>query len=250
MRKNKGINLGRIDKSDRIVKLPVVLLGTVLIALPVHAQNSGMGGIGPGPRPGISAGLGQRRGFAHSGRRNFFPGSAFLPYGCFDSDFDRSDDSDSHENSPPVQVFVDPPAQPPVPPPPPADSFLLEFHDGQYVRIPTGGQLPNPPELTSGDTSRASGARPGGAHQKEAALPVPALPRAVLLFREGSREEIERYVIQNDVIYAGSNYWSTGSRTQTIPIAQLDVPATLKLNQQRGAKFRLPSGPGEIAVRF
>lgn len=250
MRKNKRISLGRIEKLNRIAILSAVLLGAALIALPVHAQNRGMGGIGLGTRLGNPSGLGQKRGFAHSGRRNFFAGSTFLPYGCFDSDFDRSDDPDSQENSPPVQVFVDPPAPPPVPPPPPADSLLLEFHDGQYVRIPTGSHLPNPPELTSGDTSRASGARPGVANQKEAALPVPALPRAVLLFRDGSREEIERYVIQNDVIYAGSNYWSTGSWTQKIPIAQLDVPATLKLNQQRGAKFRLPSGPGEIAVRF
>jgi hypothetical protein len=99
-------------------------------------------------------------------------------------------------------------------------------------------------------SSQVPGLRTGVASQKEAALPSPALPRAVLLFRDGRKEEIERYVIQNDVIYVASDYWSTGSWTKQIPIAQLDVPATLKLNQQRGAKFRLPSGPGEIAVRF
>jgi len=30
----------------------------------------------------------------------------------------------------------------------------------------------------------------------------------------------------------------------------LDIPASLKLNNERGAKFSLPSGPNEIVVRF
>jgi hypothetical protein len=250
MRKNMRMGMDRIEKVNRIEILSVVMLGAALFAFPVHAQNRGMGGVAPGPRLGNQIGLGLRRGFAHSGRRNFFAGSTFLPYGCFDPAPYEDDDMDSREASPPVQVYVAPPAQPPVPPRPPADSLLLEFHDGQYVRIPTGGHLPNPPELMSGDSSQAPGVQPGVANQKEAALRAPVLPRAVLLFRDGRKEEIERYVIQNDVIYAGSDYWSTGSWTQKIPIAQLDVPATLKLNQQRGAKFTLPSGPGEIAVRF
>jgi hypothetical protein len=99
-------------------------------------------------------------------------------------------------------------------------------------------------------SSQPPGIRPGVASQKEAAPHSPALPRAVLVFRDGHREEIERYVIQNDVIYANADYWSTGSWKRKIPTAQLDVPATLSLNQQRGGRFSLPSGPGEVAVRF
>jgi hypothetical protein len=242
--------MDRIDKIIRIGILPIVMLGATLIVLPGHAQVHGMGGVGPGSRPGNPVGPGRRTGFAGPGRRNFFAGSTFLPYGCFDPDFDQGDDPDSREASPPVQVHVEPPAQPPVPPPPPADSLLLEFHDGQYVRIPTGGHLPNPQELMSADSSRGPSARPGVANLKGAPLPVPALPRAVLIFRDGHKQEVERYVIQSDVIYAGSDYWSTGSWSNKIPIAQLDVPATLKLNQQRGTKFSLPVGPSEIAVRF
>jgi len=250
MRKKKRMNLDRTEKINRIGILSVAMLGAILVVSPGHAQVRGMGGVGPGSRPGNPVGLGRRTGFARSGRRNFFAGSTFLPYGCFDPYFDQGDDLDSREASPPVQVFVDPPAQPPVPPPPPADSLLLEFHDGQYVRIPTGGHLPSLSELTPAGSPQASGTWPDVTSQKVAAPPSPPLPRVVLLFRDGHKQEIERYVIQNDVIYAGSDYWSTGSWSNKIPIAQLDVPATLKLNQQRGAKFRLPSGPGEIAVRF
>jgi hypothetical protein len=239
-----------IEKFNRIGILGVVMLEAALIALSAHAQVRGMGGVGPGSLPGNPVGLGRRTGFARSGRRSFFTGSTFLPYGCFDPDSDQDDDQNSRDVAPPVQTFVEPPAQPPVPPPPPADSLLLEFHDGQYVRIPTGRHLPSLPELMPADSSQAPGMRPGVASQKEAALPSRALPRAVLVFRDGHREEIERYVIQNNVIYANADYWSTGSWTRRIPTAQLDVPATLRLNQQRGGKFSLPSGPGEIAVRF
>ena len=88
------------------------------------------------------------------------------------------------------------------------------------------------------------------ASRMETAQPSPALPAAVLVFRDGHTEEVEKYVIQGGVINARSDYWSTGSWTRKIPIAELDVPATLKLNEERGGKFSLPSGPSEIVVRF
>jgi hypothetical protein len=72
----------------------------------------------------------------------------------------------------------------------------------------------------------------------------------VLVFRDGHREEIEKYLIQGDVVYASGDYWSTGSWTKKISISELDVPATLKLNEERGGKFNLPSGPNQIVVRF
>ena len=50
-------------------------------------------------------------------------------------------------------------------------------------------------------------------------------------------------------IYSKADYWTTGSWTRKIQIADLDVPATLKLNQERGVKFALPASPNEIVVR-
>jgi hypothetical protein len=49
-------------------------------------------------------------------------------------------------------------------------------------------------------------------------------------------------------IYSKADYWSSGSWTKKIQIADLDVPATLKLNQERGLKFELPAGPNEVVV--
>jgi predicted amidohydrolase len=70
------------------------------------------------------------------------------------------------------------------------------------------------------------------------------------VFRDGHREEVNRYVIQGDVIYASADYWSTGSWSNRIPMSQLDVLATVKANRERGVQFDLPSGPNEVVVYF
>jgi hypothetical protein len=79
--------------------------------------------------------------------------------------------------------------------------------------------------------------------------PPVKLPPTVLVFRDGHQEEMESYTIVGPVLYTRSDYWTTGSWTREIGIAQLDVPATVRLNQERGVKFNLPSGPHEIIVR-
>jgi hypothetical protein len=57
------------------------------------------------------------------------------------------------------------------------------------------------------------------------------------------------FTIMNGIIYSKADYWSSGSWTRKIQIADLDVPATLKLNHERGLKFVLPSGPDEVVMR-
>jgi hypothetical protein len=71
----------------------------------------------------------------------------------------------------------------------------------------------------------------------------------VLVFRDGHRKEVRAYTIIGSVIYTSSDYWSAGSWTKQVPIAQLDLPATVQLNRERGGKFSLPSGPSEIIMR-
>jgi hypothetical protein len=52
-----------------------------------------------------------------------------------------------------------------------------------------------------------------------------------------------------DVLYEQSNYWTSGSWTRKIPMADLDLPATIKANQQRGIVFKLPAGPNEVVLQ-
>jgi hypothetical protein len=83
------------------------------------------------------------------------------------------------------------------------------------------------------------------------ATPSPVkLPPAVLVFKDGHQEEVVKYVVNGNFLYTSADYWSTGSWTRRIPIGDLDVPASVKANADRGAKFTLPSRPSEVVVRF
>jgi hypothetical protein len=75
------------------------------------------------------------------------------------------------------------------------------------------------------------------------------LPAAVLVFRDGHREEAAKYTIVGGIIYLKGDYWTTGSWTRKIRVTDLDVPSTLKANSERGAKFSLPSRASEVILR-
>ena len=74
-------------------------------------------------------------------------------------------------------------------------------------------------------------------------------PPALFVFRDGHHEESSDYSIISGVIYARGEYWTNGYWSKQIPLAQLDLPATLKANQERGLTFRLPSAPNEVITR-
>jgi hypothetical protein len=130
--------------------------------------------------------------------------------------------------------------------------LVLELQGDHWVR------LTNYSELQSGERSSQPalpGSKPpspvpaANPHRTQAAEPSSELPPAVLVFRDGHNEEIRKYTIVGTTIYTTSDYWNSGSWTRKIQIADLDVPETLKLNQERGAKFTLPSGPNEVMMR-
>lgn len=60
-------------------------------------------------------------------------------------------------------------------------------------------------------------------------------PETVLVFRDKHTQEIQNYAI------VGNTLWVfTEQRAWKIPIANLDVPATTRANEDRGADFQLP----------
>jgi hypothetical protein len=84
--------------------------------------------------------------------------------------------------------------------------------------------------------------------QAEAAPPQPALleqpsiardvkPRepTVLVFRDGHQQEVTNYAIMGQTVYV------LDDRTQKIPLANLDVPGTVKANDDRGMEFKIPA---------
>lgn len=110
--------------------------------------------------------------------------------------------------------------------------LLLELHGDQWVEVHSFRSLSEGPQTLS----------PG--NQK----PNP-LPPAVLVFRDGHREEVSSYSIIGPVIYTKADYWASGKWTRKIQIADLDLPATFEQNQERGVKFELPSSPDEVMIR-
>ena len=71
--------------------------------------------------------------------------------------------------------------------------------------------------------------RPAASHQSRQE------PATVLVFRDGHEKKIENYAI------VASTLWNVaGTRTEKIPLDSLDIPATIRLNEQRGVDFQLP----------
>src|SRR5271157_4143766 len=62
------------------------------------------------------------------------------------------------------------------------------------------------------------------------------MPATVLVFRDRHTREIQNYAI------VGQTLWSFAAQhTERIPLADLDLTATVKANDDRGLSFRLPS---------
>lgn len=71
----------------------------------------------------------------------------------------------------------------------------------------------------------------------------------LLIFRDGRAESTGGYAVIGDALYEQTNYWSSGSWTKKIPLADLDLAATTKANQERGVVFKLPGGPNEVVLQ-
>jgi hypothetical protein len=230
--------------------LPIAILGATLFASPAPAQIRGMRGFGPVPRSANSFRLRSRGELGRMSHRRFLNGSAF-PLPPYDYPYDESDDGTVVNEASPAQVVVVQPAPPAAPAARTVEPLLLENRDGQWVRVPTGSQMAIP-QAAKVDSSQASASSkpPGIVELPEVATPLPQLPPAIIVFRDGHREEVNKYMIQGDILYATMNYWSSGSWTRKIFLADVDISASMKVNQERGTKFNLPSAPNEIVVRF
>src|SRR6185437_3534435 len=57
----------------------------------------------------------------------------------------------------------------------------------------------------------------------------------VLIFRDGHRQEVRNYAIMGKVLYDLENMTS-----RKIQLAELDIPATIKENDERGVTFTMP----------
>ena len=80
------------------------------------------------------------------------------------------------------------------------------------------------------------------------ASPAKEMPSSVLVFRDGRREQVSDYTIADGILYAHSDYFTTGSWNRKIELSSLNLAETIKSNQSQGIRFQLPSAPNEVIV--
>ena len=165
----------------------------------------------------------RRRGYG----RNSFPYSG-MPYVPAEYEDSYEQEIWSPAVAPPA-VTVMQSKQEPVP-----SAALLELQGNRWVKVESFAVgIPSPTPQTGATTQAA----------------VKELPPTVIVYRDGHREELSSYSIIGATLYAKSDYLATGTWTRKILLADLDLPNTLKQNQQRGVKFDLPTGPNEVVLR-
>lgn len=62
-------------------------------------------------------------------------------------------------------------------------------------------------------------------------------PKTVLIFKDGHQSTVMNYAIVGSTLYDLSD-----GHTKKVALAELDLPATVKQNDDRGVEFRLPAG--------
>jgi hypothetical protein len=112
----------------------------------------------------------------------------------------------------------------------PAEPLVIERQGDRFVRV-------NQIDLS---TVKSQPERSHAAEQ---------LPTTILVFRDGRRVELNGYTIVDRVLYASVDYAANGYWTKKISLADLDLSATIKLNEQRGTRFTLPRAPNEVITR-
>ncbi len=114
---------------------------------------------------------------------------------------------------------------------------------GLYSGPPLGPNDPSyhmiveePPASPYGDEPEQAYAAPVAAPQPPAAPPPEVKPcePTVLVFRSGKQQEVTNYAIMGDSLYV----FDQGRKK--IALADLDLPATVKANDDRGLEFKIP----------
>jgi hypothetical protein len=192
----------------------------------------------PSPHNGFAPG---------SGHHRPFPASFYLGTPLWAEDFY------SHNDQPPQVYVIEAPSavqqKTAFEEPKPVVPVMIELQGDRYVRHATGETSNPQPNAVSSSPATATSSLASKARIAPAASAPVEEPAAVFVFRDGHREESSDYSIISGVIYSRGDYWSSGSWSKKILLADLDVPATLQANRERGVHFRLPSAANEVITR-
>jgi len=243
---------------NQLTLLSVAVFAATLVGLCPQAQARGAGF--PVSARGGAAVTAGHAAPAHESRmgafrqrraRGYYAGASYGGYGyapyadsnvLYASDFDPTYEPMAEEMPQVVSRAPNPAAA--APPAKSSGGMVLQLEGDHWVRMTASG----PPQIVGNTVQASSPVTAPKSRVSATAKPPSEAQRAVLVFRDGHQEEIGQYRIMGGVISLAADYWSTGSWTRKVPVSDLDIPATLKVNGERGTHFRLPSGPNEMMI--
>lgn len=192
-----------------------VLVISALLAGTLQAQHGGGMIRGGAPREVIGSGF-----VGHPGvRSGFFPGSRFRNSrnnGVFYPPYLWYDEPFDYEQPVPQAM-----SGPPI--------MIVQAGNSQPATPQIPAASPKVIELSGATNSAAS--KP--------------LPLAMFILTSGERLEAQRYLLTHDILYV-----TVDRQQRTIPLAMLDINATLAADHERGIELRVPADHTEISVSF
>jgi len=97
------------------------------------------------------------------------------------------------------------------------------------------------PAAAYGEPAAAAATAPAAPPAQTTAAPVAPEPPTILVFKDGHKIEIGNYAIVGETLYNMSGSTGVpGRRAFKIALADLDLDATIKANEERGLEFHLP----------
>jgi hypothetical protein len=237
-----------------------LLAAAVSVPLSAAQMRGGMGRMGSAPHAHLARG--GRSGFGPHHEISPFARGILLNSPFLYSDYDYPDgssydsgDTDGVDGAQPRVLVVRQAAADDSPRRAKPGPLLIEWQGDRYVRFggaeETGQRGSSArPDYAESDVAKSLTKSPASAPKEPAESRAKELPPAVLVYRDGHREEISDYAIADGMIYVHADYWQDGSGTKHIPLSSLDPSATMQANAQRGAKFMLPSAPNVVIASF
>lgn len=107
---------------------------------------------------------------------------------------------------------------------------IFDSHGGSSREYPRPGAEE---DYRSQSSQESASAKP--TPEPEQQEPPEEQPTTVLVFKDGRQMEIENYVIAGATLYDLSE-----GRSKKVALAELDLPATVKQNDDRGVEFKIP----------
>lgn len=117
---------------------------------------------------------------------------------------------------------------------------IVESEQPQVVFVPAPPEeAPPPPHIVEPKIINVPAT-------SEPETPPKAKPATVLVWRDGRQAQVRRYAIIGSTLFD----YTDPRKTRRIALDELDLEATLALNQQHGVVFRMPATANEVAVNF